>query len=137
VIEPLLEAERLLTLGLLDQAERIYRGVAEQDPRNSIAMTGLARVALERGDDVAALARSREALGIDPENAVAQRLVARLEEVARASAAQTSVARASAAQTSVARASAAHTQAGVPRPAPRPDPSPRRRTLLDRLRGRR
>jgi tetratricopeptide (TPR) repeat protein len=81
VIEPLLEAERMMSLGLPDNAERLYRSVAEADPRNSIAVVGLARVAIERGDDLEALRLGRRALRIDPDNPAAQRLVARLEEV--------------------------------------------------------
>jgi tetratricopeptide (TPR) repeat protein len=108
VLEPLPAAERLLTLGRLDRAEQVYRAVLDADPRNSIAVTGLARVALERGDDEQALALSRRALEVDPENVAAQRLIARLEEV------------------HVARGSAA--------PAATP---PTRRGVLDRLRGRR
>ena len=81
MIEPLLQAERLLLHGMVEQAEQIYRRVAEQDPRNSIAVVGLARVCLERGDDEAALRHARAALVIDPENAAAARLQARLSEV--------------------------------------------------------
>jgi tetratricopeptide (TPR) repeat protein len=81
VIEPLLEAERMMSLGLPDNAERLYRSVAEADPRNSIAVVGLARVAIERGDDLEALRLGRRAMRIDPDNPAAQRLVARLEEV--------------------------------------------------------
>lgn len=81
MIQPLLEAERALTVGLLDQAERLYRGVVEADPRNSIAVVGLARVAIERGDDRVALELGRRAMAIDPQNPAAARLVARLEEV--------------------------------------------------------
>jgi hypothetical protein len=83
MIEPLLEAERALEVGLFDKADRLYRTVAERDPRNSIAVVGMARVCLERGDDIGALRLGRRALAIDPENAAAQRLVARLEEVIR------------------------------------------------------
>ena len=81
MIELLLQAERALSVGLLEQAEILYTQVAEADPRNSIAVVGLARVALERGDEPTALELSRRALTIDPQNAAAQRMVERLEEV--------------------------------------------------------
>jgi hypothetical protein len=81
VIELLLQAERSLTVGQLDAAERVYWQAIESDPRNSIAVVGLARVALERGDDRAAYEFARTALEIDAENAAAQRLVSRLGEV--------------------------------------------------------
>jgi tetratricopeptide repeat protein len=81
MIEPLLEAERLLSVGLVDQAERLYRSVAEHDPGSSIALVGLARVALERGDDRTAYVEARRALAVDPENPAAQHMVLRLEEV--------------------------------------------------------
>jgi len=81
VIEHLLEAERAMSFGRVDRAEEIYRQVAESDPRNSIAVVGLARVALERTDDLGAYLLARRALVIDPENDAARRLVMRLEEV--------------------------------------------------------
>jgi tetratricopeptide (TPR) repeat protein len=83
MIAPLLEAERLLLHRQVDAAERIYLDVLEADPRNSIAVVGLARVALEREDDPGALDLARRALEIDPDNLAAQRMVRRLEEVLR------------------------------------------------------
>lgn len=81
MIELLLQAEVALSLGLLDRAETLYRQVAGADPRNSIAVVGLARVVLERGNEREALDLARRALAIDPENVAAQRMVQRLEEV--------------------------------------------------------
>ena len=83
MIELILEAERALTVGQLDRAERLYRQAAELDPRNSIAIVGLARVTLDRGDERGAYVLARQALEIDPENAAGQRLAERLEEVLR------------------------------------------------------
>ena len=81
MIEVLLEAERAMSFGLLDQAERLYRQAAEADPRNSIAVVGLARVAIERGNEIAAYGLGMAALEIDPDNQAARRLVDRLAEV--------------------------------------------------------
>ncbi len=81
MIELLLQAERALSVGLIDQAETLYWRAIENDPRNSIAVVGLARVALERGDDRTAYLWGRKALDLDGENVAAQRLVARLSEV--------------------------------------------------------
>ena len=81
MIELLIQAESALSLGLLDRAETLYRQVAAADPRNSIAVVGLARVALERRGELEALELARQALTIDAENWAAQRMVQRLEEV--------------------------------------------------------
>ena len=81
MIELLLEAERALSFGRVERAEELYRQVAGSDPRNSIAIVGLARVALERADDLGAYMLARRALAIDPENEAARRLALRLEEV--------------------------------------------------------
>jgi tetratricopeptide (TPR) repeat protein len=81
VIEQLLAAGRLLTMGLVDRAEGIYREVADQDPLNAIAVVGLARCALARGDDHAAYRLAARALAIDPEDDMARRMEARLAEV--------------------------------------------------------
>ncbi|MGP1673618.1 MAG: tetratricopeptide repeat protein [Candidatus Limnocylindrales bacterium] len=83
MIELLLEAERALSFGRVDRAEQLYRQVADADPKNSIAVVGLARVALERADDLGAYLLARRALLIDPENEAARRLAVRLEEVMR------------------------------------------------------
>jgi hypothetical protein len=81
MIEPLLQAERLLLHGLLDQAEVIYRRTLDSDPRNAIAAVGLAKVALERDDLQGAYQHACHALEIDRQNPSALRLEARLSEV--------------------------------------------------------
>jgi thioredoxin-like negative regulator of GroEL len=80
MIESLLEAERLLVHGQLDAAERLYTSTIAADPQNSIAVVGLARVALERGEDELAYRHACAALEIDANNAAALRLEARLAE---------------------------------------------------------
>ena len=81
MIELMLQAEQTLGLGLVDQAERMYAQVAAADPKNAIAIIGLARVQLERGDEAGAHALVLRALAVDPENATALRMEARLREV--------------------------------------------------------
>ena len=81
MIELMLQAEQTLGLGLVDQAERMYRQAAAADPHNAIAVIGLARVQLERDDRAGAHQLTLRALAIDPENATALRMEARLREV--------------------------------------------------------
>ncbi|HEU5203215.1 MAG TPA: tetratricopeptide repeat protein [Candidatus Limnocylindrales bacterium] len=134
MIEIILEAERALTTGQLDQAERLYRQAAELDPRNSIAVVGLARVALDRGDERAAYTLARRALEIDPENAAGRRLAERLEEVMRYRGEQ---------PPAVAAPPPVEAKPAPPAPAPATPPRPtgpprrKRRSLLDRIRRRR
>ena len=75
MIERLLAAEKALDQGMLDQAGRLFDQVAQADPRNAIALVGLAKVALreDRIDDARELAE--QALAIDPGEAAAQRLL--------------------------------------------------------------
>ena len=77
----LLQADRLLTVDMVEQADAIYRRVAEQDPRNAIAVVGMARCALARGEDQEAYRLAARALDIDPENDMARRMTARMAEV--------------------------------------------------------
>ena len=130
-MELLLQAERDLTVGQLDPAERLYRQVLDGDPRNSIAAVGLARVALERGDDREAYLGSLRALEIDPENALAQRMSARLAEVLRT--------RGEAVPTlePAARVTPTPTTGQAKGRPPTAAPPPRKRGLLGRLLGRR
>jgi hypothetical protein len=81
VIELLLQAERTLNMGLLEAAERLYRQAAEADPQSAIAVVGLARIALERGDDRGSWQLAVQAMGLDPENGAAIRLEARMAEI--------------------------------------------------------
>jgi Flp pilus assembly protein TadD len=137
MIEPLLEAERAMSFGLIDQAERLYRQVADHDPKNSIAVVGLARVALERGDERTAYTEARRAVAIDPENPAAQHLVMRLTEVFETRGESLPV---------------VHAETSVPQPPPTATPPPpaaapaaaaskpkprKRRSVVDRLLGRR
>lgn len=81
MIELLLQADRLLAVGRVDQAEALYSRAAERDPQNAIAVVGMAKCESERGNERAAYALAVRALGIDPQNNVALRLEARLSEV--------------------------------------------------------
>ena len=142
MIEILLQAERALEMGRVDAAETLYRQVADADPRNSIAVVGLARVTLERGDEPGALQLARRALVIDPENAAASRMVERLEEVIRYRGAEppapeeTPIEPATPIEPTPAAAPGpdAPSPAAPPAVVPKATPAaPKRRSLLDRL----
>ena len=78
MIERLLAAERAVAAGELEQAERLYEQVAGADPRNAIALAGLAKVAFERADAAAATTFATRALAIDPEEVAAARILERV-----------------------------------------------------------
>jgi tetratricopeptide (TPR) repeat protein len=80
MIELMLQAERALSMGLVDRAEQLYWQAIETDSRNGIAVVGLAKIAIERGDDVTALRFARKALELDPDNGAGQRIAKRLED---------------------------------------------------------
>jgi len=134
VIELMLEAERALAVGLLDQAERHYAQVVANDPHNAIAIVGLARVALERGDQAATYRFARRALALDPDNPAASHLAHRMAEqfVRRGEPVPADVEPAAALPTA---APPAAPSAPLVR-APAAAVPARRRGLLDRLRGR-
>ena len=79
--EKQIQADRLLNYGLLDQAERLYEEVLAAEPTNVEVAFGLARVALERGDEQLAYERALRAAKIKPNFDDAQRLVQRLAEI--------------------------------------------------------
>ncbi len=81
MIELLLKADEAMAIGFLDQAERLYRQAVDADPGNAIAVVGLARVALERGDARTSHSLAQAALRIDPENLQAQRIASRTADV--------------------------------------------------------
>jgi tetratricopeptide (TPR) repeat protein len=79
VIERLLAADSALARGELDTAERQFAAVTAADPRNAIAIVGLARIAARRGDRDAARGLALRALDIDPDEAAAAGMLAELE----------------------------------------------------------
>jgi len=113
MIERLLAADAALAEGELEAASRLFAQVADADPRNAIAVVGLARIALREGRAEEARSLLARALDIDPDEAAAQRLIRELYVAA---------------------------PAPIPAPGPPPAPEPaapstaRRPSLLDRLR---
>src|SRR6185436_14880131 len=79
MIERLLAAEGALERDELDHAQRLFGQVAEADPRNAMAVVGLARVVARRGDTDAARELVAHALDIDPDEAAARRLLDELD----------------------------------------------------------
>jgi thioredoxin-like negative regulator of GroEL len=146
MIELLLAAERMLAGGDIDHAERLFTQVAEADPRNAIAVVGLAEVASARGDDAGAVAMARRALEIDPDNAAARRMIDRLEVAAPELAVQAPAQPEAAAQPGAADQAPipaesepepeAEPEPGAePEPEASPPPAPVRPSWLDRLLG--
>lgn len=82
MIERLLAGEAALASGELDAAERLFTQVAAADPRNAIALVGLARVAVRQGDRDEARVLAGRALALDPDEAAATRLLAELDRPA-------------------------------------------------------
>jgi hypothetical protein len=78
--ERLLQADRLLIVGLTEQAGAIYREVLSARPNDAQAIVGLANCEVELGNDRAAYDLAVRALSIDRSNDVARRLEARLAE---------------------------------------------------------
>lgn len=137
MIELLLDADRLLSVDQVDRAEALYRRVAEGDPMAAIAVVGLARCALARGDERGAHELAARALGIDPEDDMARRMEARLAEIlaVRGEAVERPEA-AAAPGPRLMRPVVTDAPPPVLAPAPAPAATARRRGLLERLRGR-
>jgi hypothetical protein len=81
VDELLLQADRLLSVDLIDRAEQLYAQVAQQDPMDASAVVGLARCELARGHDPEAYRLAARAHAIDPGHDMARRMELRLAEV--------------------------------------------------------
>jgi tetratricopeptide (TPR) repeat protein len=79
MFEVLLQAGKFLEAGELDQAEDSYWQIVELDPSNAIAVAGLARVSMERGDSRLARTFAERALVLDPESAAARRTLEALD----------------------------------------------------------
>jgi len=132
VIERLLQAEAALDKGLLDVAGRLYHQVVQADPRNAIALVGLARIALreDRIDEARELAE--QALALDPDEAAAQRVLREAFGLAAAAAGMPDAERpeeAAAAFAAAQRRLLERADAGAPAPASAPASAPAPRPL--------
>ena len=78
MIERLLAADAALADGELEAASRLFAQVVVADPRNAIAVVGLARIAMRQGRAEEARELLARALDIDPDEAAAQRLIREL-----------------------------------------------------------
>jgi tetratricopeptide (TPR) repeat protein len=85
MFELLLQADKSLADGALEQAERTYWQLVDLDPSNAIAFSGLARVALARGDERLARDFAGRALDLDPESVAARHVLEILEHSGSAS----------------------------------------------------
>jgi thioredoxin-like negative regulator of GroEL len=132
MIERLLAADAALADGELEAASRLFAQVAEADPRNAIAVVGLARIAIRQGRAEEARQLLARALDIDPLEAAARHLIRDLDDAAPAPlptpepppAPEPALA-------------PAPTRAPLPVPSPVPPPgapAPRRPSVLARLR---
>src|ERR1700690_4462366 len=79
MFELLLQADKALANGSLDQAEKTYWQLIELDPTNAIAVAGLARVSMERSDYRLARTFADRALLLDPDSIAARRVLERLD----------------------------------------------------------
>lgn len=76
MIERLIAAQGALDAGDLDHAARLFGQVADADPRNAIAVVGLAEVARRLGREAEAATLVDRALAIDPDDEAARRMLA-------------------------------------------------------------
>ena len=66
MIELLLEAERALAVGLLDQAERHYTTVVKADPRNAMSWEARGEIRASLGDGPGGEADKAQARKLNP-----------------------------------------------------------------------
>ena len=75
MFELLLQADKSLADGALAEAERTYWQIVDLDPSNGIALAGLARVALARGDTRMARDFADRAVELDPESVAGRQVL--------------------------------------------------------------